>query len=141
MCGCKPHTHAPSIVSWGYENRHAAIRIPGGPSAARRIEHRVAGADANPYLILAAVLGAALNGIEAKKDPIPPVKGDEVGKETIALPADWKTAIEVFENGSALDSVLSPVLKNLYSASKKQEQQVFARQMSGFEFNTYMETV
>jgi len=136
----QPHTHAPSVVSWGYENRHAAIRIPGGPCVARRIEHRVAGADANPYLILAAVLGSALNGIEAKQEPMPTTQGDEVGKETIALPADWKTAIEVFENGSALDSVLSPVLMNLYAACKKQEQEIFAMHMSDFEFNTYMET-
>ncbi len=136
----QPHTHAPSIVSWGYENRHAAIRIPGGPCVARRIEHRVAGADANPYLILAAVLGAALNGIEAKQNPVPPVRGDEVGKGTVHLPTDWGNAIAAFENGSALDNVFSPLLKALYIACKKQEHGVFAKQMSDFEFNTYMET-
>ncbi len=136
----QPHSHAPSIVSWGYENRHAAIRIPGGPCVARRIEHRVAGADANPYLILAAVLGAALNGIEAKRNPVAPVRGDEVGKDTVHLPTDWGNAIETFENGRALDNVFSPLLKGLYIACKKQEHGVFAKQMSDFEFNTYMET-
>ena len=51
-----PGTHAPTSAGWGYENRTAAIRIPGGDSKARRIEHRVAGADANPYLVLASIL-------------------------------------------------------------------------------------
>ena len=136
----QPHTHAPSIVSWGYENRHAAIRIPGGPNVARRIEHRVAGADANPYLILAVVLGAALDGIEAKQKPIDPVKGDQVPENIVYLPSDWKQAINLFEDGDTLDNVFSPVLKKLYASCKRQEQQVFATQMSSFEFNTYMET-
>ena len=59
-----PNAHVASEVSWGYETRAAAVRIPGGSNAARRIEHRVAGADANPYLVLAAILGAALEGME-----------------------------------------------------------------------------
>ena len=51
----RPGSHAPSAVAWGYENRTAAIRIPGGSLKARRIEHRVAGSDANPYLVLAGI--------------------------------------------------------------------------------------
>ena len=59
-----PGMHAPTGIAWAYENRTAAVRIPSGSSAARRIEHRVAGGDVNPYLMLAAILGAALIGIE-----------------------------------------------------------------------------
>src|SRR5690606_38652991 len=62
----QPNAHAPTEVCWGYETRHAATRIPGGNPTARRIEHRVAGADANPYLVLAAILGAALEGLDAR---------------------------------------------------------------------------
>ena len=54
----------PINLTWGYENRTAAIRIPGGKQSNRRIEHRVAGADTNIYLVLAAILGAALDGLE-----------------------------------------------------------------------------
>jgi glutamine synthetase len=64
-----PDKHAPTAISWGYENRTAAIRIPAGNPAARRIEHRVAGGDVNPYLMLAAILGAALTGLEDGKEP------------------------------------------------------------------------
>ena len=69
-------THAPVNVAWGYENRTAAVRIPGGSSKARRIEHRVAGADANPYLVLGSILGGALIGIEQKMTPPDAIVGD-----------------------------------------------------------------
>ncbi|MEZ5715920.1 MAG: hypothetical protein R3D85_12565 [Paracoccaceae bacterium] len=55
-----PGAHAPTGIAWAYDNRTAAIRVPGGAPAARRIEHRVAGGDINPYLVLAVILGAAL---------------------------------------------------------------------------------
>ena len=71
-----PDKHAPTAISWGYENRTAAIRIPAGNPAARRIEHRVAGGDVNPYLMLAAILGAALTGIEDEIEPPPAVNGN-----------------------------------------------------------------
>ncbi|MDP4990506.1 MAG: glutamine synthetase, partial [Marivita lacus] len=54
-----PGAHAPTGIAWAYENRTAAIRVPSGSASARRIEHRVAGGDVNPYLTLAAILGAA----------------------------------------------------------------------------------
>jgi len=59
-----PDAHAPNAVCWAYENRTSAIRIPSGSPVARRIEHRVAGGDVNPYLMLAGILGAAFIGIE-----------------------------------------------------------------------------
>ena len=54
-----PNAHAPTGIGWAYENRTAALRIPASGPAARRIEHRVAGGDVNPYLMIAAILGAA----------------------------------------------------------------------------------
>ncbi len=71
-----PGAHAPVSAAWAYENRTAAIRIPGGSPRARRIEHRVAGGDINPYLMLATVLGAALAGIEDAMQPPPPSSGN-----------------------------------------------------------------
>ena len=65
-----PEAHAPTGICWAYENRTAAVRVPGGGAAARRIEHRVSGGDVNPYLMLAGVLGAALIGIEDAITPI-----------------------------------------------------------------------
>ncbi|MDE3029828.1 MAG: glutamine synthetase, partial [Paracoccaceae bacterium] len=68
-----PEAHAPNQVCWAYENRTSAIRVPSGSVNARRIEHRVSGGDVNPYLMIAAILGAALIGIEDGMTPPPPI--------------------------------------------------------------------
>jgi len=136
----QPQTHAPSVVCWGYENRHAAIRIPGGPPQARRIEHRVAGADANPYLVLAAILGAALAGIKTEKMPAAPIAGDNYAANPPQLPTDWRSAIRAFEEGNVLPSVFSPMLRTLYASCKNQEYAGFAERVTDFEYKTYLET-
>ena len=97
----RPSSYAPTAVAWGYENRMVAIRIPGGPTSARRIEHRVSGADANPYLVLAAILGAALIGIERQMSPGDPAGNDGQGLPPAKLPPDWASAIASFESGTA----------------------------------------
>jgi len=137
----QPHSHAPSSVCWGYENRHAAIRIPGGSPTARRIEHRVAGADANPYLVLAAILGAALIGIEKQQMPEPPVTGDVFPNTVRQLPDDWRTAISQFEKSVISSLIFPPLLCKLLVSCKQQEYATFTRQMSDFECSTYLETI
>ncbi len=136
----QPHTHAPSAICWGFENRNAAIRIPGGPAAARRIEHRVSGADANPYLVLAAILGAALVGIEAEQMPIDPLVGDTTTSDLTHLPDNWRTAIDSFEKGKILPSFFSTLFHSLYASCKRQEERTFAGQITELEYSTYIET-
>jgi glutamine synthetase len=136
----QPNAHAPTEVVWGYETRHAAIRIPGGPNAARRVEHRVAGADANPYLVLAAILGAALEGIEAGTVPPEPLAILPPGSGA-SLPQDWRAAIDAFEASQRLARVFDPMLRETFLGMKKQELQVFSKQISAFEHETYLETV
>jgi glutamine synthetase len=131
-----PNAHVASEVSWGYETRATAVRIPGGPNAARRIEHRVAGADANPYLVLAAILGAALEGIENRIEPPEPARPSRE-----ALPIDWKQAIDAFEGSEAVARIFAPILRETFVGMKKQELQVFSQQISPFEHKTYLETV
>ena len=74
----RPGAHAPSAAAWGYENRTVAVRIPGGSPKARRIEHHVAGADANPYLVLTGILAGALVGIEREIVPTRPGSGQRL---------------------------------------------------------------
>ncbi len=131
-----PNAHVASEVNWGYETRAAAVRIPGGSNAARRIEHRVAGADANPYLVLAAILGAALEGMENGIEPPAPMVGAEE-----ALPIDWKQAIDSFDRSEAMGKIFAPVLRDAFVGMKRQELQVFSQQISPFEHETYLETV
>ncbi|MCF6301625.1 MAG: glutamine synthetase family protein [Devosiaceae bacterium] len=136
-----PGSHAPTAIGWGYENRTTAIRIPGGPNIARRIEHRVAGADANPYLVLASILGGALIGIQQQLKPNQPVSGDAYSSDLAHLPADWVSAIEAFENSPLMGEIYSSQLRTLYTGCKKQELKKFLAHITDFEYDSYLETV
>ena len=136
-----PGAHAPTSVAWGYENRTAAIRIPGGSPKARRIEHRVAGADANPYLVLAAILGGALLGIERELQPTPAITGDAYRHDLPQLPIDWPAAIAAFEQGAEVPEIFSTRLQGMFTGCKRQEYRRFKRQVTGFEYHSYLETV
>lgn len=135
-----PGSHAPTFASWGYENRTVAIRIPESPNVARRIEHRVAGADANPYLVLAAVLAGALYGIENKLMPTPPVVGDAYAEfnEELLLPAKWEDATAAFEQSDVLRDYLGDEFLRVYTAAKRQEQQLLSRRITDVEYEAYL---
>jgi len=137
----EPGSHAPTGVCWAYENRFAAIRIPGGPHAARRIEHRVAGADANPYLVIAAILGAALDGIEAQTVPPEPVTGNAYDLDLPQLPFSWGKSIDLFSEATCLAGIFAPQFQDLYARGKFQEWETFSARMSEFEAQSYLETV
>ncbi|NOX74522.1 MAG: glutamine synthetase [Alphaproteobacteria bacterium] len=137
----QPNSHAPTTAVWGYENRTAAVRIPGGNPAARRIEHRVAGGDVNPYLMLAAVLGAALIGIEDQMTPPAPVRGNAYPADVAHLPDDWATAVDLFESDEIVARIFNPDLIRNLCLCKRQEIAGFADRPENFEFQTYLETV
>ncbi|MCG8273479.1 glutamine synthetase family protein [Aquamicrobium sp. NLF2-7] len=137
----RPKSYAPTAVAWGYENRMVAIRIPGGSHKARRIEHRVAGADANPYLVLASVLGSALIGMEEACDPGQPIAMDVDSHDLPRLPSDWLAAIAAFEQGKLMQALFAPELRDAFVACKQQEADTFARKVGSFELETYMEMV
>ena len=78
---------------WGGDNRTVPLRIPGGDESSARIEHRVAGADANPYLVVAAVLAGIHHGITNKIAPQEPVVGDGYAQDGgVPLPIRWPLA-------------------------------------------------
>ena len=136
-----PNSHAPTGIGWGYENRTSAIRIPGGSPKARRIEHRVAGSDANPYLLLAVLLAGVLEGLDAKEDPPAATIGNAYEANLPQLPANWETAISVFESDKALKAHLNPQFCEVFTAIKRQEHNRFAHRLSRFEVETYLTTV
>jgi len=116
-----PGAHAPTKLCWGYENRTVAIRVPGGNHKARRIEHRVAGGDVNPYLLLSAVLGAALDGIAQKLTPPAPVTGNAYALDAPELPATWQDALDVFQTDPAVARIFPKALINNMAMTKRQE--------------------
>ncbi len=136
----QPGNHAPTESAWGYDNRTTAIRIPESPTAARRIEHRVAGADANPYLVLAAVLASIWHGIENTLSPPKPIEGNAWDQEidAPALPTTMDEAIAVFDKSDVLSSYLTGEFKTLFLATKVQEWNEFAKRVTEFELETYL---
>ena len=136
-----PGEHAPISVCWGYENRTAAIRIPAGPPAGRRIEHRIAGGDTNIYLHLAAVLGAAIDGIERKATPPAPITGNAYEGEHPELVTNWNDAIDLFENDPLIAQIFHPRLIENLVMTKRQELRLLADIPPEDHWMTYLETV
>ena len=136
-----PGAHAPTAASWAYENRTTALRIPAGNPSARRIEHRVAGGDINPYLFLAAVLGAALNGIERGAAPPPPVRGNAYVNALPQLPLTWAEAIEAFDASPEIARIFTPELRANLLATKRQELHYMTDLTPEQQQDLYLDTV
>ncbi|MBW4710268.1 glutamine synthetase family protein [Roseobacter sp. YSTF-M11] len=136
-----PGSHAPTGISWAYENRTSAIRIPSGSPAARRIEHRVAGGDVNPYLMLAAVLGAAINGIEDAVEPPKPITGNAYAAELPQIPGDWKTAIDSFEASPEIARIFAPEMIRNLVLTKRQELHYMQELSPSEQVTIYLDTV
>ena len=90
--------NAASRASWGYEDRDACIRIPESDGNNLRIEHRLAGADANPYLVLAAILVGMEHGLAAAQEPIAPLNEDR--SSGIDFPQDMLSAVSAMRDSS-----------------------------------------
>ncbi|OAN68901.1 glutamine synthetase [Jannaschia sp. EhC01] len=136
-----PGAHAPTAAAWAYENRTTALRIPAGNPAARRIEHRVAGGDINPYLFLAAVLGAALDGIEQGKPPAPAVTGSAYTADLPQLPLTWADAIKAFDTSDEIKRIFAPELRETFLATKRQELRYMAELSPEEQQELYLDTV
>ncbi|WP_375781704.1 glutamine synthetase family protein [Roseinatronobacter bogoriensis] len=116
-----PHAHAPTGVCWAYENRTASVRVPLGAPKARRLEHRTAGGDVNPYLMMAAVLGAMLAGIEDQTQPPAPVTGDAYALDLRQIPATWSDALDLFSHAPEMTRIFVPMLIDNMCRTKRQE--------------------
>ena len=136
-----PGAHAPTGICWGYENRTAAVRIPSGSSKARRIEHRVAGGDVNPYLMLAAILGAALNGIEDKVEPPAPITGNAYALDLPQVPTTWTDAIHAFETCPEIARTFAPELIRNFVLTKRQELHYMGELTPEERVEIYLDTV
>ncbi len=124
----------------GYE-RTVAIPYPGGAPAARRIEHRVAGGDINPYLMLAAVLGAAMEGIEEGLTPPPPIDGNAYDQDVPQLAPSWGAAIDLFESDPFIARCLPRMLIRNLVMTKRQELRRLADVPRKERWKLYLERV
>ena len=137
------HTHC-SVLDEKGDN----VFDSGGPKgtarnpSARRIEHRVAGGDVNPYLMLAAILGAALDGIETGAEPPAPITGNAYAVEDLPqIPTSWEAAIDAFEGSSIVPKFLHPELIRNLVLTKRQELHYIAELSPSEQVELYLDTV
>jgi len=135
-------SYAPVSPSWGVNNRSVALRIPAGDIKARRIEHRPAGVDANPYLVAATVLAGIRHGLTNRIDPGPETTGNGYnGAEAGDMPVDWRGAIEAARASDFLRDALGEDMHRTFVAIKAAEYTRVARTISEVDFDLYLHTV
>lgn len=123
---------APINLEWGYDNRTAGLRVPQSDPQNRRIENRIAGADVNPYLAIAAELAAGLLGIEEGLRPGYPEQGNAY-KRPFSLPGSLSDALDGLERSEKLRAKLGERFVRIYSAMKRQEYQAYFEVISPWE--------
>ncbi|MEM1112242.1 MAG: glutamine synthetase family protein [Pseudomonadota bacterium] len=128
-------THAPLAPSWGFENRTVALRVPADVPAATRIEHRVAGADAQPHLVIAAILAGMLAGIEGELDPGEPLTGNAYDQLEPSLPRYWPQALARFVGSSFIGERLGTEFQRVFAMIKQQELDEFDRLVTPLEYD------
>lgn len=134
----QPDMFAPVNRRWGVNNRSAGMRVPAGPSDSRRVEHRVAGADANPYLALAAVLAGVHHGLENQLDPGAPAAGNVSRDPDFSLPFIIDDALARLEQASILPAYFGEETLALYRETKRIEAERVRRVIPPVEYEWYL---
>jgi len=131
----------PNAPSWGLDNRTTALRVPTGTPEAHRIEHRVAGADANPYLLLAGVLAGVHHGLTRQIEPGPVTEGNSYEQHEQSLPNNLRDALRYLDDSSVMAEYIDPKYIDIFVACKEHELEEFEHSISDLEYNWYLHTV
>jgi glutamine synthetase len=138
-----PGTWAPTVATWGEDNRTCALRLVGRSASSRRVEFRVAGADANPYLALAAALAAGLDGIRNALPATPGCAGNayENPGEAARLPASLSEAARLFRGSAAARHWFGDRFVEHYALSREWEEARFRSAVTDWELRRYFEII
>lgn len=129
---CHPYA-SPNNACWSADNRAAGLRIPASAPVARRVENRLPGADANPYLALAASLAAGLHGLERELQPSPAIQGEFEVPEELTLPCTMHAAIERLKRSELAIELFGAEFIEGYIASKTMELTSFYDEITPWE--------
>lgn len=128
----------PVTRDWGENNRSVAFRVPVSSGAARRIEHRISGAEANPYLVIAAVLAGMHHGIERKLDPGAMATGNAGAEVDPGLPRTLWDALKALRAAKILPRWLGEDYPAIYASVKEAEFAAFMQAISKQEYEWYL---
>ena len=137
----QPLSFCPVNASWGLDNRTVALRVIEGSDSAVRIEKRDAGADCNPYLLMAADIAAGLDGIEGKTEPTAITTGNAYEDDNASpIPLDLADAISLARNSGWLRDVLGADQHEIWLQQAERELAFFNQQVTPFETARYLGT-
>jgi glutamine synthetase len=134
-------SYAPIAPNWGFNNRTVSLRIPATPGPARHVEHRAPGADANPYLALAAVLAGVHHGLVNKTDPGPPVEGTGYTQPADPMPTNWFAALEKLRASSFLNEYFGARFIDVFATLKEIEADRFFAEPQPLDFEYYLRSI
>lgn len=126
--------------SWGFNNRTVAMRVPYSDPANVRIEHRIAGADANPYLVTAAVLAGMLHGLDQQFDPGPPITGNAY-EQLPPRELFWRDTLAAFQASDFVAAQFGEDFRHIYGQQKLKELRSFQREVSDVDYAWYLRQV
>jgi glutamine synthetase len=135
------NSYAPVAANWGINNRTVSLRVPAGPAKACHIEHRPAGADANPYLVMAAVLAGMHHGISRKLEPGPAVTGNGYAQPSAPIPANWFASIDALRQGAIIRDYFGADFVETFCTIKEVEADRFYAEPTERDFEWYLRTV
>ena len=139
-----PGFWAPTDASWGYENRTTALRVIDGSDKCQRVEVRIASADANPYIALAAALAAGLYGIEQRWEPEPATLGNayaETFPANLALPRTLFEAAGRLRQSDAARALFGEAFVEHFAATREWEEREFRKHITDWELARYFEII
>lgn len=135
------NSYAPINTAWGVDNRTVSLRIPRSDAKNMRLEHRVAGADANPYLTMACVLAGVHQGLTKNISPGPIERDNAYDKPVTDLPLRWWQALNRFSEGKVLPKYLGAHYCETYVAARGFENDAFAAHIPALDYEWYLRTV
>jgi len=139
-----PGYWAPTSATWGIENRTTALRVIRGGASSQRVEYRIAAADINPYIALAAAIGSGLWGIEHRIEPDAPVEGNAYACEHAQqrqLPATLYEAAERLRNSQAARALFGDAFVEQHAATRMWEEREFRKAITDWELARYFEII
>jgi len=136
-----PGNFAPLAPNWGYNHRDVSLRIPVSGHKDCRVEHRVAGADANPYLVMAALAAGIHYGLTHQCDPGEMIAEGEEMIEEITLPRRWPDALDKFDKAAILPDYLGGNYCRMYGTVRRDECEQFYAQVSNIDYNWYLRSM
>ena len=137
-------SYAPVTPNWGLDNRSVAFRIPSSDSKNRRVEHRVSGVDANPYLVAITVISAMNYGMKNEIKAPSQTKGnayEQKLKSKNNMPHDWSSSILAAKKSNFLKDTLGPDLHRAFIAIKEMEYQKVASTVSELDIDLYLNAI